>query len=687
MKTEKQIREEIFGKVSELYLLKKEREKFIAGETPIAYGGRVYDEKEMINSIDASLDFWLTAGRYAGQFEKEFAEFLGIKHCLLTNSGSSANLLAVSALTSPQLKDGRLMPGDGVITTACGFPTTINPIIQNNLTPVFVDIKLGTYNIDEDLVEEAISDRIKAIFISHTLGNPVNLGKILNIAERHHLWFIEDNCDSLGSKYEGKYTGTFSHISTCSFYPAHHITMGEGGAVLTNDPLLKKIILSFRDWGRDCWCKPGYDNTCGKRFEWSLGELPFDYDHKYIYSHIGYNLKITDMQAAIGVAQLKKLPEFIEKRKANFGILYNRFKKYEDYFILPQATKDSDPSWFGFPLLVKEDAPFKRKDIVQYLEKNKVATRMLFGGNLTKQPAYKNIKYRIFGKLKNTDLVMNNLFWVGVYPGITKEKMRYVLEIIDEFFKKGLKMNIKPKVVILCGGKGIRMEKETEYSPKPLIEIGSKPILWHIMKIYAHYGFKDFILCLGYKGGMIKDYFCNYEVVNSDFTVELGTGNIKTHNLFQEKDWVVTLAETGKEAKTGARVKRIEKYITGDLFMLTYGDGVADINIRKLLEFHIKHGKIGTVTGVHPVSRFGEMAIDGDKVITFSEKQQVKKRFISGGFFVFNREFFKYLGNEEDCYLEKYPLEKLAEDGELRVYLHDGFWQCMDTQREMGIRY
>ena len=408
---------------------------FIPGKSYIPYSGRVYDEKEMISLVDSALDFWLTAGRYAKQFEEELANFLGVKNCLLTNSGSSANLLAISALTSRKLGKKRLNPGDEVITTACGFPTTVNPIIQNNLIPVFIDVDLGTYNIQTDIIEEAVTEKTKAIFISHTLGNPAELDKIMEIVKKYDLWFIEDNCDALGSKYKGKYTGTFGHISTCSFYPAHHITMGEGGAVLTNDPLLKRIIASFRDWGRDCWCEPGCDNTCGKRFGWQLGKLPFGYDHKYIYSHVGYNLKVTDMQAAIGVEQLKKLLGFIEKRKENFRMLYDRLRKYEKWFILPEASEDSEPSWFGFPLLVKGDAPFTRDVIVNYLEENKIATRMLFGGNLTKQPAYENVKYKIIDSLKNTDLVMNNLFWIGVYPGLTEEKLDYVVKAIDRFFE------------------------------------------------------------------------------------------------------------------------------------------------------------------------------------------------------------------------------------------------------------
>lgn len=433
MKAEKEIRKQIFDKVEELYASRRTQEKFIPGKTRINYAGRIYDKKEVINLVDASLDFWLTSGRFARQFERELAEFLGTKHCLLTNSGSSANLLAISALTSPKLGHRRLKSGDEVITVACGFPTTLNAIIQNGLTPIFIDIELGTYNIQVDKIEKAISEKTKAIFIAHTLGNPVNLDKIVEIVKRHNLWLIEDNCDALGSEYNGRYTGTFGHISTCSFYPPHHITMGEGGAVLTNDSNLKKIILSFRDWGRECWCEPGCDNTCGKRFSWQFGKLPFGYDHKYVYSHIGYNLKITDMQAAVGVAQLEKLPKFIQKRRANFKTLFNNLKRYERYFILPQATKNSNPSWFGFPITVKDNASFTRDEIVKYLEQNKVATRMLFGGNLTKQPAYQDIKYRVFDTLKNTDLVMNNLFWIGVYPGISNNMLKYILECFDKF--------------------------------------------------------------------------------------------------------------------------------------------------------------------------------------------------------------------------------------------------------------
>lgn len=433
--TEKQTRNKIFQGIKTLYKARINREKFIPGETLINYAGRIYDEKEMINLVDASLDFWLTAGRYAQDFEQKLADFLGVKYTLLTNSGSSANLLAISALTSPMLKEKQLKPGDEVITTACGFPTTLNPILQNNLVPVFIDVELGTYNIKNELLKKALTKKTKAIFVPHTLGNPVNIEAVSQFARKHNLWFVEDNCDALGSKYKGKYTGTFGHIATFSFYPAHHITMGEGGALATNDPLLRRLILSFRDWGRDCWCEPGHDDTCQRRFSWQLGKLPFGYDHKYTYSHIGYNLKVTDMQAAIGVSQLEKLPAFIIARQDNFAFLSKLFKKYEPYFILPQPSKKSEPSWFGFPIMVKEKAPFTRADIVNHLEENKIATRMLFGGNLTKQPAYEGMKYRVVGKLDNTDLVMNNLFWIGVYPGITDEKLKYMAKVVVEFMR------------------------------------------------------------------------------------------------------------------------------------------------------------------------------------------------------------------------------------------------------------
>lgn len=431
---EEKIRKEIFEKVTELYELTKSKESFTPGEDHINYAGRVYDEKEMIRLVDSSLDFWLTAGRFAENLEKELAKFIGVKYCLLTNSGSSANLLALSALTSPKLGEKRLKPGDEVITTACGFPTTLNPIIQNQLIPVFIDVELGSYNILAKDIERALSEKTKAICIPHTLGNPFKINEISEISKTHDLWLIEDNCDALGSKYNGKYTGSFGHLSTLSFYPAHHMTMGEGGAVLTDDPHLKEIVASFRDWGRDCWCDPGHDNTCNRRFSWQLGSLPYGYDHKYIYSHIGYNLKVTDMQAAVGLEQLKKLPNFIESRNKNFKILESTLLEYQDYLILPHTEEKAEPSWFGFPILVRDEAPFNRDHIVNYLENNKIATRMLFGGNLTRQPAYEDMEFRSIDPLLNTDLVMNNLFWIGVYPGITKEKMKYVTTKFKEFF-------------------------------------------------------------------------------------------------------------------------------------------------------------------------------------------------------------------------------------------------------------
>jgi len=433
---ERQIREEIFQKVKQLYLLRKAGEKFIPGESMVHYAGRVYDEKEMITLVDSALDFWLTAGRFAKQFEKEFARFLGVKHCLLTNSGSSANLLSISALTSPKLGERRLKQGDEVITVACAFPTTVNPIIQNNLIPVFLDVEIGTYNVDVEKIEEALSEKTKAIFLAHTLGNPFDLDKVMKVAQKYNLWIIEDNCDALGSRYKGQYTGTFGHMATFSFYPAHHITMGEGGAVVTNDIQLKRLIESYRDWGRDCWCEPGKDNTCEKRFSWQLGGLPYGYDHKFIYSHIGYNLKITDMQAAIGVEQLKKLSDFIETRKKNWKTLYEKLKRYKNYFILQKATDNSDPSWFGFLLTVKEDVLFSKNDIVNYLEKHKIATRPLFSGNILKHPAYQGIKYRIYGTLKNTDYVMENTFWIGVYSGLDEDKINYILNVFKSFMKQ-----------------------------------------------------------------------------------------------------------------------------------------------------------------------------------------------------------------------------------------------------------
>ncbi|MEK7072156.1 MAG: lipopolysaccharide biosynthesis protein RfbH [Patescibacteria group bacterium] len=409
--------------------------KFVPGQSFIPVAGKIFDQQEIFLATEAILDGWWTEGRFSDLFEEKISKWLGIKYAILVNSGSSANLLALSALKSARLGDKRLKNGDEVITVAAGFPSTVNPIIQNNLTPVFVDVDLGSYNINVEKFKKAIGPKTRAVFIAHTLGNPFDLAALVKICQKNNLWLIEDNCDALGSKYNGKFTGTFGHISTSSFYPAHHITMGEGGALFTNDTVLNKIIRSMRDWGRDCWCKTGHDNTCGKRFEWQLGELPLGYDHKYIYSEIGYNLKLTDIQAAIGVAQLEKLDGFIKKRKENFEFLYDHLKKYEKYFILPSWQDKADPSWFGFLLTVKEKAPFDRNQIIQYLQKAKIGTRYLFAGNILKQPYFIDCKvnYRVVGDLINTDAVMNNTFWIGCYPGLTKEMLKYVVSVFDKF--------------------------------------------------------------------------------------------------------------------------------------------------------------------------------------------------------------------------------------------------------------
>jgi CDP-6-deoxy-D-xylo-4-hexulose-3-dehydrase len=428
------LRQQILALVQEYYEAEHNQQTFTPGETEVSVSGRVYDGAEMVNLVDSSLEFWLTTGRYAEQFEGDFSRWMGMRHAILCNSGSSANLLALSALTSPKLVERQLLPGDEVITVAAGFPTTVNPIVQNQLTPVFLDIELGTYNVDVSLLETAVTPRTKAIMIAHTLGNPFNLDAVLEVANKHDLWLIEDNCDAVGALYNGRLTGSFGHMASVSFYPAHHITMGEGGCVLTNRAQLKKLVESFRDWGRDCWCAPGVANTCGKRFEWQLGELPEGYDHKYIYSHIGYNLKMTDMQAAVGVAQLEKLPSFIKIRKRNWQLLYDGLKQYEEFFILPQATPNSDPSWFGFLLTVRPEAPFSRNELIHFLEANQVATRLLFSGNITRQPAYQNVPYRVVGNLTNTDTVMNQTFWIGVYPRITPDMVAYVLTTFAKFF-------------------------------------------------------------------------------------------------------------------------------------------------------------------------------------------------------------------------------------------------------------
>lgn len=438
------IKNKIFDLVREYYNLVHQplkRKKFVRGNDKVNYGGRVFDDKEIINLVDSALEFWLSEGRFADCFNKKFTKFLNVKHCILTNSGSSANMLAISALTSPKIGKRQLKPGDEVITTACAFPTTISPIIHNNLVPVFIDIDIGTYNIHTENIEKAISERTKAIFLTHTLGNPFDLNKVRELTKKYNLWLIEDACDALGSKYNGRYIGTFGDLATFSFYPAHHITMGEGGAVVMNDDNLMRITKSFRDWGRDCWCAMGEDNTCRKRFAWKLGDLPYGYDHKYIYSHFGYNLKITDMQAAVGLAQLEKLPEFIKIRRMNWQLLKEGLKDLSDFFILPYATLNSEPSWFGFIITIKENTGFKRNDIVEYLEKQGIQTRMLFAGNIIRQPCFDSIrrdksKYRIVGDLHNTDKILKDTFWTGVYPGITKYVIEYIIDKIREFVRK-----------------------------------------------------------------------------------------------------------------------------------------------------------------------------------------------------------------------------------------------------------
>lgn len=430
------LREEILEKVKQYYEENfKNANSFRPKETVIPFAGRIFDEKELVNLVDSSLDFWLTAGRYADQFERRFAKFMNRRYCLLTNSGSSANLLAMSALMSPKLGNRQLKKGDEVITVAAGFPTTVNPIIQNGCIPVFVDVDLVTYNINVDQMKQALSSKTKAVMVAHTLGNPFNLKEVTEFCKANQLFLIEDCCDAVGSTYDGKMVGSFGDIATTSFYPAHHMTMGEGGAVLTDDPYLKVIIQSYRDWGRDCYCGPGENNTCGRRFSEQYGDLPVGYDHKYVYSHIGYNLKVTDMQAAIGVAQLDKLPGFIEARKENYKKLYAGLKPLEQYFILPEAEKNSDPSWFGFPITVKENKLFTKNEIVEYLESKKIMTRQLFAGNMTKQPAFKDQVYKVIGDLKNTDIVMNNTFFIGVYPGINDEKMKYIIETFLKYIE------------------------------------------------------------------------------------------------------------------------------------------------------------------------------------------------------------------------------------------------------------
>ena len=425
-----ELRRQIMALVAEYHAATFPEREFVPGVTQVPVGGRVFDADEMQQLVDASLDFWLTTGRFAAQFEREFADLYGVRHALLVNSGSSANLLALACLTSPKLGERRLRPGDEVITVAAGFPTTVNPIVQNGLVPVFVDISIPTYNVDVTQLEEAHSKRTRAVMLAHTLGNPFDVAAVLEFVRRHDLWLIEDCCDAVGSTYMGRLVGTFGDLATTSFYPAHHITMGEGGCVLTDSGELNRLLESFRDWGRDCWCEPGRDNTCGRRFDWQLGDLPHGYDHKYTYSHIGYNLKLTDMQAAVGVAQLKKLPSFVEARRRNFKALLAGLEDVQEYFILPEATPGSEPAWFGFPLAVRPEVPFGRNEVVRQLESARIATRLLFGGNLVRQPAYANVRHRVVGSLENSDFVMDRLFWVGVYPGIGSRAIEYMLEVL-----------------------------------------------------------------------------------------------------------------------------------------------------------------------------------------------------------------------------------------------------------------
>jgi CDP-6-deoxy-D-xylo-4-hexulose-3-dehydrase len=435
-KSEKELRSEISDLVKQLYEVKFSPQGFVAGETPVRYAGRVFDEKELQTLVDSSLDFWLTSGRFSEEFEAELAEYFDLEYSFLVNSGSSANLVALTALSSPLLdEEKRLKPGDEVISVAAGFPTTLNPVIQNGMVPVFVDVEVGTYNINPEELKKAIGPKTRTIFLAHTLGNPYNLEVVMDLVNEHDLWLVEDCCDALGSTYKGRMVGTFGHIATCSFYPAHHITMGEGGAVVTDDDTLARAVRSIRDWGRDCYCAGGENNTCGKRFSGQYGTLPKGYDHKYVYSHIGYNLKVTDMQAAIGVEQLKKLDGFIERRKENFKLWYEGFSQWEESFILPHAIENADPAWFAFPVTLRDDAGFTRTEFTTFLSQHKVETRNLFGGNLLRQPAYLNIEKRVHGELVETDRIMNNTFFLGTFPGLTKEKIEYSLEVIEKFME------------------------------------------------------------------------------------------------------------------------------------------------------------------------------------------------------------------------------------------------------------
>ena len=442
-KISKKLKAQIFTLTKRYYQLvhrPQQKKDFLPGKSRINYGGRFYDEKDLINLIDSGLDFWLTAGPYTEKFEKLLAKKLGVKYCCFVNSGSSANLLAVTALTSPLLGKRQLRAGDEIITVSAGFPTTVTPIIQAGLIPAFVDVTIPQYNIDVKMLKKALSKKTKAIIIAHTLGNPFDIDAVVAFCKKYKLWLIEDNCDSLGSIYKNRFTGSFGDIATSSFYPPHHITTGEGGAVYTNNPVLNRIVLSLRDWGRDCFCPSGRDNTCKKRFSQQLGTLPFGYDHKYIYSHFGYNLKATDLQAAIGCAQIEKLNSFTKARRNNWQILYEGLADLEKFFILPQPQKNSKPSWFGFMLTVRKDAPFSRDEIVRHLEQNNIQTRMLFAGNFVRHPAFDKMRqqktgFRIIDNLKNTDILTNDSFWIGVYPGMTDKMLAFVIQKIRNFAK------------------------------------------------------------------------------------------------------------------------------------------------------------------------------------------------------------------------------------------------------------
>jgi len=437
MKTTESLRKDIAGLVKEYAELQYVKQDFEPGKDVVPPSGKVIGATELQYMVDASLDGWLTTGRFNEQFEKELADFIGIKSLITVNSGSSANLVAFATLTSPKLGDRAIKKGDEVIGVAAGFPTTVNPVVQFGAIPVFVDVDLKTHNVNADLIEAAITPKTKAIMLAHTLGNPYNLEKVKELCDKHNLWLIEDCCDALGAEYDGRHVGTFGDIATCSFYPAHHITMGEGGAVFSNNSELMTIAESFRDWGRDCYCKPGCDDTCGKRFDQQLGSLPKGYDHKYTYSHLGYNLKISDMQAACGLAQLKRLPEFIKKRNSNFSYLSDRLSTLTDFIELTVPTENSTPSWFGFPITVKSNSVVSRVDLTKYLDQNKIGTRLLFAGNLTRQPYFEDIEYRIVGDLINTDITMNQTLWLGIYPGLGIEQLDYIAEKMEEFFGVG----------------------------------------------------------------------------------------------------------------------------------------------------------------------------------------------------------------------------------------------------------